>query len=49
MVNDLRKLHGDNIHVVGGVLNQVNAENLQSEESKRFITQGSFTTFAAVE
>lgn len=39
----------DTVLVVGGVLNQLNAENLQSEESKRFITQGSFTTFAAVE
>ncbi|UHJ62278.1 GumC family protein [Vibrio furnissii] len=49
IVHDLRKLHSDNIDVVGAVLNQVNAENLQGEESKRFITQGSFTTFATAE
>lgn len=49
IVNDLSKLHSDNIDVVGTVLNQVDAENLQSEESKRFITQGSFTTFATAE
>ncbi|SKA21646.1 exopolysaccharide biosynthesis protein [Vibrio cincinnatiensis] len=49
IVHDVQKLQQKSIHVLGAVLNKVNAENVQTEESQRYITQGSFATFAVVE
>nr|QIH44156.1 polysaccharide biosynthesis tyrosine autokinase [Vibrio ziniensis] len=46
---DLQKLNQPNITTIGAVLNRVQADNLQSEESKQFIAQGSFSALLAEE
>ncbi len=44
---DVQKLNQPNIVTIGAVLNQVQPDNLQSEESKQFIAQGSFSALLA--
>ncbi|MFV0448142.1 MAG: GumC family protein [Vibrio sp.] len=44
---DIQKLNQPDITTIGAVLNRVQADNLQSEESKQFIAQGSFSALLA--
>lgn len=44
---DIDKLNQPDINTIGAVLNRVQADNLQSEESKQFIAQGSFSALLA--